>query len=128
MFTIGDRHFRWEFPEGSPHHLKNSAILGSAEETESDVEDGKILSPINKAPTLPMEIPISKRLAELEAEGNPSKRKLIKIVSGSGSVVGGQQRIDTVFADIESYDAKDQITAIEYMEDQIKRFKLQNME
>ena len=58
MFTIGDRHFRWEFPEGSPHHLKNNADLGSAEETKSDVDDGKILSPINKAPTLPMEIPI----------------------------------------------------------------------
>ena len=52
----------------------------------------------------------------------------MKIESGSGSVDVAQQKIDTVFADIEGFDTKDQITAIEYMEDKIKRFKQKNLE
>eukprot|EP00092_Neocalanus_flemingeri_P090503 GFUD01114642.1.p1 GENE.GFUD01114642.1~~GFUD01114642.1.p1 ORF type:complete len:197 (+),score=41.33 GFUD01114642.1:70-660(+) len=72
MFTIGDRHFRWEFPEGSPHHLRNTVSNGSVKESQPD-EAEKILSPLTKAPTLPMEMPISKRLAVLEAEGTPTQ-------------------------------------------------------
>ena len=77
MFTIGDRHFRWEFPEGSPYHVKKTTEdSGVQEESNPDLEGVKILTPKVKAP-IPMEMPISKRLAELEAEGTPSKRKRV---------------------------------------------------
>ena len=75
-FTIGDRFFRWEFPEGSPYHLKKTAEEGAVNETKPDVDGEKILSPLAKAP-VSAEIPISKRLAELEAEATPSKRKRV---------------------------------------------------
>ena len=77
MFTIGDRFFRWEFPEGSSHHLKTNANIGSIQENKPENIGEKILSPLNKAPTLPLELPVSKRLAEIEAEGTPSKRKRV---------------------------------------------------
>eukprot|EP00092_Neocalanus_flemingeri_P096078 GFUD01122285.1.p1 GENE.GFUD01122285.1~~GFUD01122285.1.p1 ORF type:complete len:194 (+),score=38.41 GFUD01122285.1:79-660(+) len=72
MFTIGDRHFRWEFPEGPPHSLRNTVSNGSVKESKPDEEE-QFMSLLTEAPTLPMVMPISKRLAVLEAEGTPTQ-------------------------------------------------------
>ena len=72
VFTIGDRHFRWEFPETSPYHLKENKN-GQLKETKPDENSEKILTPLVKAP-LPE---ITKRLADLEAEATPGKRKRV---------------------------------------------------
>ena len=75
VFTIGDRFFRWEFPEASPFHIKKVVESGNIQENKPDVEGEKILTPKVKAP-IP-ELPVSKRLAELEADGTPNKRKRV---------------------------------------------------
>jgi len=60
LFTIGDRHFRWEYPTGSK--------LFQVPRPEASS------SPIKSRPS---EVPITKRLAELEAEGTPNNRKRV---------------------------------------------------
>ena len=62
QFTIGDRHFRWEYPTGSRlFQVKRPAPASS---------------PV-KTPAASAEVPISKRIAELEAEGTPNNRKRV---------------------------------------------------
>ena len=39
MFTIGDRFFRWEFPEGSSHHLKTKSASPDVKTMDDARED-----------------------------------------------------------------------------------------
>ena len=61
VFTIGDRHFRWEYPTGSKlFKIKRPAASASS-------------SPIKSTPA---EVPITKRLAELENEATPNRKRV----------------------------------------------------
>ena len=72
VFTIGDRFFRWEFPKTSLFPIKKIVEGGNVKENKPDIEGEKILTPKVKAPV--PELPVSKRIAELEADGTPNKR------------------------------------------------------
>ena len=75
MFTIKDHFFRWEFPEASPFHVKKTIESGNVQENNPDVEGEKILTSKVKTP-IP-ELPVSRRIAELEADGTSDKRKRV---------------------------------------------------
>jgi len=64
VFTIGDRHFRWEFPKVSPHF--------------TCPDPDPVEEPMDSLPApVPQEMGVTKRLAEMEAESMTPMRKRV---------------------------------------------------
>jgi len=66
VFMVGDRYFRWEFPEGTSMAV-GSPVRDNGASISGVPEDSKCLTPLAKAPVTPMEI--FKRTLDDSAQG-----------------------------------------------------------